>query len=161
MHHTSSFPHQLFCISLLVAFICSPVKAQKVGTVVAKVGETVITQRELDDSVGSQIYALEQQLFTLRKTALNNLISRKVLESEAARQRLSIDQLKSKWMAGEVKVDPAEVEDLFQRNRSAFGLFNPDEAKEKLRIDLEGQVRLKRYREALNVARDKTRIEVL
>jgi protein-disulfide isomerase len=144
-----------------MCFLCFSVRAQSGETVVARVDGNNITQREVDDSVGSQIYALEQQLFTLRNTALNNLVSRKVLEIEAARQNISIEQLKSKWMAGDVKVDASEVEDLFQKNRSAFRLLNPDEAKEKLRIDLEGQVRLKRYREALNAVRQNTRIEIL
>jgi protein-disulfide isomerase len=168
--HSSAFPHQrlgrkhqlqLLLLVLVVGFFGSTVKSQNLETPAARVGDNVITQREVDESLGNQIYAVQQQLFALRKAALNNIISRKILESEAARQKLTIDQLKNKWMAGDVTVDPAQVEELFQKNRSAFGLMSTDEIREKLRIDLEGQVRLKRYRDALNALREKANVEVL
>jgi protein-disulfide isomerase len=162
--HSSSFPHQRFDFLLLlfvVGFFCSTIRAQNSETLAARVGSDTITRRELDESLGSQLYTLEQQLFAIKKAALNNLISRKLLESEAARQKVSVAELKTKWMAGEVKVDPAQVEELFQKNRSAFGLISADEIREKLRLDLESQVRLKRYRDALNALREKNNIQVL
>jgi predicted DsbA family dithiol-disulfide isomerase len=165
--HTSHFAvrsrHKLLrCGLLLFASILSlTVKAQSPKTIVARVSGQVITQEEVDDTVISQIFALQQQLFALRKTALNNLITKKLLEDEASRQKLSLEQLKSKWMSGPVTVDPAQVNELYLKNLSAFGLMSPDEAKEKLRLDLEGQVRLKRYRDELDALRRQTRIEVI
>jgi predicted DsbA family dithiol-disulfide isomerase len=157
MYRSSSLSHQ--CLAALVlSLLCSLGQAQ---SIVAKVGGDPITQQQVDDSVGNQVYALERQLFALRKTALDNLISRKILEREAARQKLSIEQLKNRWMEGEVKIDIAQLEDLFQQNKAAFGLMNPDEVREKLRLDLEAQVRLKRYREALSALREKTLVDVL
>jgi len=146
---------------LLFASQALSVKAQSPSTVVAKVGPQVITQAEVDDSVASQVYDLQQKLFAIRKAALNNLITKTILEQEAARQKLSVDQLKSSWMSGEVMVDPVQVDKLYIKNQSAFGLMSSDEAKEKLRLDLEGQARLKRYRDQLNALREKMPIEVL
>ena len=146
---------------LLLASLSLSVKAQTPSTVVAKVGPQVITQAEVDDSVASQVFDLQQKLFAIRKAALNNLITKKILEQEAARRKLSVDQLKSSWMSGEVMVDPVLVGKLYSKNQSAFGLMSSDEAKEKLRLDLEGQARLKRYRDQLNALREKMPIEVL
>ncbi|HEY6803462.1 MAG TPA: thioredoxin domain-containing protein [Pyrinomonadaceae bacterium] len=159
MYQSSSLPHHgLSAALLLLGFIWSTAYAQ---TTVAIVGDEPVTQQQVDDSIGNQIYALERQLFALRNTALDNLISRKLLEREAARQKLSIEDLKNRWMGGEIKVEAAQIEDLFQKNQAAFGLMNPDEVREKLRLDLEAQVRLKRFREALSALRQKTLVNVL
>ncbi|HEY5404402.1 MAG TPA: thioredoxin domain-containing protein [Pyrinomonadaceae bacterium] len=174
MLESSSIPYQfssriapnatslsIFGVLLLIVLFPLTLMAQRSETVVAKVGGEEITQAEVDDTVSSQIYALDQQLFNLRKAALNNLIGRKIIEREAARQKLAVDQLKSKWMAGEVTIDQAQVTDLYQKNLPAFGLMNPEEAKEKLRLDLEAQSRLKRFREELSALREKTTVEIL
>jgi protein-disulfide isomerase len=159
-------PHSLRVISIvfLGAFIVtlsSTVKGQDSQTIVAKVGEQTITEQEIDEIASGQIYSLQQQLFALRKATLTNLITKKILEREASRQTLSVDELKNKWMSGPVVVDQAQVNELYLKNRSAFGLMSADEAKEKLRLDLESQVRLKRYRDEIARLRQGTRVDVL
>ena len=163
MKESSSTPHlKKFLVVFAYVLSCfSTTHGQSSQVIAAKVGEQTITQQEVDDSVSGQVHALQQQLFALRKAALNNLISKKLLEQEAARQRLSVDQLKDKWMSGRVVVDAGQVNDLYQKNLPAFGLISSDEAKEKLRLDLEAQTRLKRYRDELVSLRQKTRIDVL
>ena len=138
-----------------------PLLGQEPGVVVARVGKHVITQKELDESVLFKILPLQQQLYALRKTALQNLIIRKLLESEAARKGVTVDQLRQQLMAGPVEVSAIQVEDLYRQNLTVFALFSPDEAKEKLRLDLEGQTRLKRYRAAVAGLRKIYSVEVL
>jgi len=138
-----------------------PLFAQGPTVVLAKVANREITQNEVDDSVLSKVVPLQQQLYALRKTALQNLIIRKLLEIEAARKGVTVDQLRQQFMAGPVDVSAAQVEDLYQQNLTVFALFSPDEAKEKLRLDLEGQTRLKRYREAVAGLRKVYPVEVL
>ncbi len=148
-----------FSIVLIFAF-SSALNAQSANTVVARIHDQAITLEDVDQSVVSQVYALQQQLFAIRKVALDNLVTRKLLEEEAKRQRLSIDQLKSKWMTGPIIVEPAQVDDLYRKNIAAFGLMSPDEAREKLRLDLENQVRLRRYRDELGALRQRTNVEI-
>ena len=138
-----------------------PLIAQEPVVVVARVANHAITQRDVDESVLSKIVPLQQQLYALRKTALQNLIIRKLLESEAARKGVTVDQLRQQFMAGPVEVAATEVEDLYRQNLTVFALFSPDEAKEKLRLDLEGQTRLKRYRDAVAGLRKMYSVEVL
>lgn len=167
MYKSSSTPHNTnklllkWIIFISVLTSSSTVRAQDPQTVGARVGEQIITQQEIDEPVSGQIYSLQQQLFALRRTTLNNLITKKIIEAEANRQRLSIDELKNQWMSGPVVVDQVHVNELYLKNRSAFGQMSADEAKEKLRLDLEAQVRLKRYRDRIAALRQKTRIDVL
>ena len=148
---------------LLLLFLLNalPLLGQEPTVVVARVGKHAITQKELDESVLSKILPLQQQLYALRKTALQNLIIRKLLESEATRKSVTVEQLRQELMAGPVEVSAIQVEDLYRQNLSVFALFSPDEAKEKLRLDLEGQIRLKRYRDAVAGLRKKYSVEVL
>jgi protein-disulfide isomerase len=150
-----------FLAILIFLSVVSPLFAQDSQTVVARVGKEEITQKELDDSVLFKILPLEQQLYALRKAALQNLIIRKLLESEASRKGVPVDQLRQEFMAGPVNVPANQVEDLYRQNLNVFALFSADEAKEKLRLDLEGQTRLKRYREAVASLRKSYPVEVL
>jgi protein-disulfide isomerase len=148
---------------LLLLFLLNayPLFGQEPTVVVARVGKHTITQKELDESVLSKIVPLQQQLYALRKTALQNLIIRKLLESEAARKGVTVDRLRQQFMAGPVEVSAIQVEDLYRQNLTVFALFSPDEAREKLRLDLEGQTRLKRYRDAVAGLRKIYSVEVL
>jgi protein-disulfide isomerase len=173
MYKSSSTPHhstqrflkscRLFAIFIGASIVtcAAAVKAQDPHTIVARVGDQIITYQEIDEIVSGQIYSLQQQLFALRRSTLNNLITKKLVEAEASRKKLSLHELKNKWMSGPVVVDQTQVNELYQKNRSAFGQMNADEAKEKLRLDLESQVRLKRYRDEIAVLRQKTNIDVL
>jgi len=176
MYKSSSAPHhnkkpsltsfRLIAISIIflgefIVTCGSVVRAQDPQTIVARVGNQIITQQEIDEVVSGQIYSFQQQLFALRRTTLNNLITKKLLEGEASRQRLSVEDLKNSWMSGPVVVDKTQVNELYVKNRSAFGQMSMDEAKEKLRLDLESQVRLKRYRDEIAALRQKTQIDVL
>ena len=153
----TAFTVGLFACTFLVTDKCF---SQSSNPVVARIEREDIRQQDLDESLASQIYSLEQQLFALRMAALDNLITTKTLETEAAHQQLTINELKNRWMSGPTYVDPAQVNDLYYKNRQAFALMNPDEAKEKIRLDLESQIKLKRYREKLEASRQKLQFEV-
>ncbi|HJT28154.1 MAG TPA: thioredoxin domain-containing protein [Pyrinomonadaceae bacterium] len=129
--------------------------AQTPDTVVATVNNVEITQKQVDDSVAAQIYPLQQQLYAIRKAALENLITTKILESEAATRRISIDDLRKQLTLGEVNVTRAQVEDVYKQNASFFATMSPDEARERLRLDLENQARMKHYRTGLDALRKK------
>jgi len=140
------------CLILVLAVLAS---AQTPETVVATVNNIEITQKQVDDSVAAQIYPLQQQLYAIRKAALENLITTTILESEATARRLSIDDLRKQLTLGEVNVTRAQVEEAYKQNASFFATMSPDEARERLRLDLENQARMKHYRAGLDALRMK------
>ena len=140
------------CLILVWTAVAS---AQTPDTVVATVNNIEITQKQVDESVAVQIYPLQQQLYAIRKAALENLITTKILESEAAARRISIDDLRKQLTLGEVNVTRAQVEDAYKQNASFFATMSPDEARERLRLDLENQARMKHYRTGLDALRKK------
>src|SRR5215207_6065773 len=140
-----------FLILLAGAVAC----AQTSETVVATVNQIEVTQKQVDDSVAAQIFPLQQQLYAIRKAALENLITTKILESEAAARHISLDELRKQLTLGEINVTRAQVEDAYKQNASFFAAMSPDEARERLRLDLENQARMKHYRTGLDGLRRK------
>jgi len=140
------------CLILLFVMAAS---AQSPEAVLATANNIEITQQQVDDSVAAQIYPLQQQLYAIRKAALENLITTKILESEAASRHVSIEELRKQLTLGEVNVTRAQVEEAYKQNASFFATMSPDEARERLRLDLENQARMKHYRAGLDVLRKK------
>lgn len=148
------------CVCLFVFVVVAVARGQTAETVVASVNGVPITQKQVDDSIASRIRPLQQQLYAIRRAALENLIVSRVLEAEAKARGVSMDQLRRELTQGEINVTRAQVEEAFAQNASFFASMSPDEARERLRLDLENQARMKHYREGLERLRKKWTIKV-
>jgi protein-disulfide isomerase len=135
-------------------------RGQTPETILASVNGVPITQKQVDDAIGARIFPLQQQLFALRKAALENLIVSRLLESEANSRGVTVEQLRRQLTQGEIVVTRAQVEEAFAQNASFFASMSPDEARERLRLDLENQARMKHYRAALEKLRSKWTITI-
>ena len=129
--------------------------AQASETVLATVDGKQITLQQVDESVALSILPLQQQLYAIRKVALDNLITARLLESEARARGVSLDELRRRLTDGEINVTRAQVEEVYAQNASFFASMSPDEARERLRLDLENQARMKHYRAAIEALRRK------
>ena len=145
---------------LLIFFWGMPALAQTSENVLATVNKVDITEKQVDDSVAAQIRPLQQQLYAIRKAALENLITTKLLESEATARGISVAELRKQLTRGEIAVTPAQVEDAYKQNASFFASMSPDEARERLRLDLENQARMKHYRAGLEALRKKWTVSI-
>ena len=143
--------------SLLIWFLSTTafVFGQRPETVLATVDKVEITQQQVDDSIAARIYPLQQQLYAIRKAALENLVTKKLLENEAAARGVSVEELRQELTRGEVDVTRVQVEEAYRQNASFFAAMSPDEARERLRLDLENQARMKHYRAGLEALRKK------
>jgi predicted DsbA family dithiol-disulfide isomerase len=153
----------LHTLTLLLVLILSPVSvsfAQTTDKVVAVVNGREIRQREVDESLMSQVMPLEQQLYALRKAALENLVTTALLEAEAKKRGVSLEELRRILTSGQVSVELVEVENAYAENISAFAAMSPDEVKERLRLDLETQKRIAQYKKTIDELREKAVIEV-
>lgn len=154
-----------FLQSLLIATLIlmlnavTVVTAQTHETVVAVVNGREIRQLEVDELLLAQVMALEEQLYAIRKASLENLVLTALLETEAAKRGVSLKELRKILTAGSIEVKPAEVEAAYAENAAAFGAMSPDEARERLRLDLETQARMENYRQALKELKQKASID--
>jgi predicted DsbA family dithiol-disulfide isomerase len=135
-------------------------RGQTPETIVASVNGVPITQKQVDDSIATRIYPLQQQLYAIRKAALDNLVVSRLLEAQALARGVSVEELRRQLTAGAINVTRAQVEEAFAQNASFFASMSPDEARERLRLDLENQARMKYYRAGLEQLRKKWTITV-
>jgi predicted DsbA family dithiol-disulfide isomerase len=142
------------CLALILLLAVSAL-GQTPDSVVASVNGNEITLKQVDDSVGTRIYPLQQQLYAIRKASLDNLVTARILASEAAARGISIEELRKLLTIGEINVTRAQVEEAYTQNASFFASMSPDEARERLRLDLENQARMKHYRTQLEGLRKK------
>src|SRR6185503_6816153 len=94
--------------------------AQAPETVVATVNGREITLRQVDEVVSAAVGPLQQQLFAIRKVALENLIVSRLLENEARAQSVAVEELRQRLTRGEVTVTRAQVEEAYAQNASFF-----------------------------------------
>ena len=155
---------QLSSTTLLIATIYllvltpSTVRAQSPDTVVAVVNGEKITLQQVDDTIASQLLPLQQQVYALRKAALSNVVIAKLLNAEATKRHVSVEQLRRELMAGTVEVTNAHVAEAYVQNAPLLALMSEHEAKERLRLDLESQQRMKIFRKALEKLKSSSEI---
>ena len=147
-------------VLFLILLLRAGALAQAPETVVATVNGREITLQQVDETVSAAVGPLEQQLFAIRRVALDNLIVARLLESEARAQGVAVDELRQRLTRGEIVVTRAQVEDAYAQNASFFASMSPDEARERLRLDLETQARMKKYRARLEALRKKWTVAV-
>jgi len=152
----SSRGRVLFLILLLR--VCA--QAQTGETVVATVNGRDVTLQQVDETVSAAVVPLQQQLYAIRKVALENLITTRLLEDEARARGVSLEELRQLLTRGEISVTRVQVEDAYAQNASFFAAMSPDEARERLRLDLETQARMKNYRTAIEGLRKKWTVTV-
>src|SRR5262245_24897147 len=83
----------LCCICLAGVIHVPNAMAQSPDAVVAIVNREKITLKEVDDTITSQLFPLQQQIYALRKAALSNLIISRLLKAEATKRKISVEQL--------------------------------------------------------------------
>ncbi len=145
---------------LMLLVVIGSCFAQDRNSMIAIVNDKEILEAEVDELVIAQLLPLQQQIYALRKSALENLVTRAVLEAEAKKRGIVVEDLRKQLTSGAVTVTLSQVEALYQENASAFAAMSPDEAKERLRLDLESQARMRNYRAALSALRSAAKIDV-
>jgi predicted DsbA family dithiol-disulfide isomerase len=149
-----------FALLLGLCFVAGGNNVSAQSKIAAVIDGRTIPESEVDREIISQLFPLQQQIYAIRKAALENLISRTVLEIEARKRGVSVEELRKQLSAGKVEVSSSQVEALYLENASVFAAMSPDEAKERLRLDSESQEHMKLYRDALTKLRNNLSIEL-
>ncbi|HKX28765.1 MAG TPA: thioredoxin domain-containing protein [Blastocatellia bacterium] len=120
-----------------------------------------IGRSEVDAPLAAQIQSLEQKIYELRSRSLEALINRVLLEEEAARRGIGLEELRRQVIAT-VQVEEREVEDAYQNNLSRYGPppLGELEARERIRATIESQKRAEALNRAISDLKTKARVEL-
>jgi protein-disulfide isomerase len=128
---------------------------------IAVINGRKISKSDVDGPMASQIQSLEQKIYEMRSKSLEALINKLLLEEEAARKGVSLEELRRQVIAG-IKVEDKEVEDAYNNNLSRYGPppISEIEAKERIRATLESQKRSEALSKAISELRSRSKIEL-
>lgn len=110
-------------------------------TAAAKVGDEIITVQEVERPLTEKIYALQQDIYNLKRNYLEGLIDGVLLRKEALKKGMTVDQLVEAITSTAVKVSAQEVEFYYQQNRFRWTNWNGSEKelRDRIRIYLQEQ----------------------
>lgn len=123
-------------------------------------GKRIIAAKEIDDAIGSQLYTLQEEIYSLRKRALENLVIQILLKEEAKKRGITDDELKKQLLPDRVEVKQSDIDQTYADNLSVLENMNEDEAKQRIRLDLESRLRFDRYKAAVSAIIGKAKIEM-
>ncbi len=126
---------------------------------VAIVNGDAITEDDLD--IGGQLIQLEQEAYQVRIKALEKAIAQRLLEAEARKQSLTVEELlEQEAYGGVADPTPEEVAEAYARNRRSFR--KPlEEIREQVREALKYRGREGARKEYVDGLAAKARVEVL
>jgi protein-disulfide isomerase len=130
---------------------CRDANPKDANVVVAVInGGRTILEKEIDETVGPQLYSLQERIYNLRKRALDNLIMRILLSDEASKRGVTEEVLRAQLMPAHLDVKKADIDKTYTEMLSTLENMNEDEAKQRIRLDLESRLRLDAYKAAVS-----------
>jgi protein-disulfide isomerase len=122
-------------------------------------GSRVITEKEIDEAVGSQLYGLQERIYNLRKMALENLVIQVLLKEEAKKRGVTDAELRQQLVPYRVEVKQSDVDNAYANNLSTLENLSEDEAKQRIRLDLETRLKFDMYKSAISEIISKAKVE--
>jgi protein-disulfide isomerase len=139
----------------------SPAAPDDAVNIVAIVnGQRSITQRDIDELIGPQLYSLQDRVYSLRKNAIENLLVKILLEEEAKIRGMTVEQLKQQLMPEKVEITQGKIDQIYAESAGSLGNMSEEEARQRIRIDLESHEKIERYKAAIAALRSKAKVEV-
>jgi protein-disulfide isomerase len=116
-------------VVLLVAVPLFAGSAKNAVKPVATIGNVAVSEEELEKAVGSKLARLMSDVYNIRRGVLEDLIATKLIDAEAARRRITADELlKAEVEAKIAQPDPAEVDRIFEGVADRFPGMSKEQA---------------------------------
>lgn len=135
-------------------------------TPAARVGDEVVTLGELDTWIKEDLFRRQTQsgepakLYEVRRDALENLITQRLVEAEAERRDMSAEELLGSEAEARSQVDEAAVEQFYESNRDRISA-DFETVAPQIRQHLERQARNEAVGSYVAELREQKEVEVL
>ncbi len=140
-------PHGRKSLSRVWAFVLAGVvlapgtlRADATSMVLATVGERSITQAEIENQIKGQMLRLNNQIYSLKKQAVDSIINAHLQEQEAKKRGITRQQLRQQEVTDKTEpVSDAEVADYYTKNKARFGERKLEEVQAQLKQSLQAR----------------------
>lgn len=150
------------CLILLITPLAAfATDAKRPSSAVATIGNVAITTEELDRVVGNRLMRVRTDEYSIRRAALDELISQKLLADEAKRRGITVEALlqaevDAKVMAPSVAV----VEPFYEATKERYGNVPPEQAMKDIIESMRRQRSAARLAELHRGLREKANVRV-
>ena len=127
---------------LLAGIVLAPgtLRADATGTVLATVGGRSITEAEIENQIKGQMLRLNNQIYSLKKQAVDSIINAHLQEQEAEKRGITRQQLRQQEVTDKTEpVSDAEVEEYYTKNKARFGERKLEEVQAQLKQSLQAR----------------------
>ena len=127
---------------LLAGIVLAPgtLRADATGTVLATVGERSITEAEIENQIKGQMLRLNNQIYSLKKQAVDSIINAHLQEQEAKKRGITRQQLRQQEVTDKTEpVSDAEIEEYYTKNKARFGERKLEEVQAQLKQSLQAR----------------------
>ena len=131
------------CLALVFAVVAMMgVSAAQDSEVVTIINGEKITRTQLHEQESGSLLQASYEFYQKEQKALDNLIARRLLEAEAQRQKLTVDELLKKEVDSKIK----DLSD--EQLRTVYDVFAPNEPFEAMKTKIQETVRPQRLQRA-------------
>lgn len=130
------------------------------ATVLAVVNGRKITRSEVDERAGSQLQSAENKLYQIRKTALNGIIGDALLEEEATKKGISVEELKKTLVPAQVQISDSQVEIAYSMQAKRFEKVEGNAARQQVRAAMENRARLGSYDKFIGELKERGQVDI-
>jgi len=137
-------------LCLLAVLLCfpGPLRAEEQNGILATVAGRNITEADVAARIEAQMVRINNQIYTVKKQAVDALITDYLLEQEAKKRGLSREQLLQQEVNAKVgPVSDAEIEQVYNANKARLGDKPLAEFKPQIEQQLQG-VKLQQQQQA-------------
>jgi protein-disulfide isomerase len=152
----------LAVVFILAVFALPPVVLAEaaMSAPLAEVNGEAITAKDLESSLGTKLSKLEEQIYTLKRDELENLIAQRLLAQEAAKRQMPVPALVDAEVTSKVGlVTEQEIEEFYQANKDRL---RADEGgvRDTIRAHLQHQKLLIRRKQFVDSLRSQSKVVV-
>jgi protein-disulfide isomerase len=137
-------------------------QTQTDDSIVAVIHGREIRAAEVDSYISPQLHALRLNMYDLQRNMLETLLTKIVIEEEAQRRGVSVEQLRQALTA-DVTVSPDEVADAYANaaSRTPVGIPDGSDVREQIKTSLLAQKRANAFRSAVTELRAALSVDIL
>lgn len=117
----------------------APVPDSAGNIVLATIEGTPITEQDIEGLVSRQLQQVRQDLYDARKQGVDQLIDEKLLEAEAKKKGIAVEELLNKQIRDQIKVTEKELKAFYEERKQRFQGRSYEEAKPLVESFLEQQ----------------------
>jgi len=110
------------------------------GDVVAELNGQPITEQELMTRIKPRLARIEAQLFDIKRDGIDQIIEEKLLEEEAKKRNMTVQDLLKKEVTDKVgEASDKEIQDFYDQNKARVGTKTLDELKPQIAAQLKAR----------------------